>query len=1399
MSRISYPTTTTTTCTTLASTLISSSQKPLYLLSFSNQLYTARATNLSVTILTESSVTVTTHLTQGNANLPSTTVTIPGGFTGIITIPPLDGDSLSPSGLVRLTVSGYQGEQLIFSNSTWLTVSRRNVSSSVQTDRVRYRPGQTVQIRIASLQLDNRPYRGPMEISVLDSGGNITQRWDSQGSYLGIVSKEFLLSQSSALGQWAVVTTTNGLTSKKEFMVENSDPPMFDLLLKTAPEILVGEDISGTVRTKTLRGKIIFGTLSVNVTCMSPSTAPEQQFLIINKEIRGTAQFFFSKSSLASLYEHGDEDITLNITASVTETSTGFTVKRVVAVRALQNTFKLQFRDFPQVLKPSLSFFAKLEISRFDRMSLSPPVLLNSVSVVVVQKTSHADDQTETTTLPVVGGGFALIRFTLQAHIQELIINATFMSSKKTLNLFSKFPSASDSYVQIEPSSFLPAQIGSSHELNMEATFQLAELHYVVSARGQVFTAGTLVASSSLLLTPMMPWFPEVCVTVYCVLPDGEVISDTLLVPIQPPNHVSLKWNEDFLRPGDQVSLTVTVQAPRSQVLILVTGGTPEAQLPLGDWLSNRDTVVHVHSSFTLCCIITTSLHHRGKPFQRVEQWSHWTDQGSPVTWLYLSTNVSDTTWVSPSFTVPDSIHSWRAEALVMSDDLGLGFSRSLTATPPRLKVSQGDLTLFMDFPERVIRGEEIVLEIYVINHLQWDTEVILLVEHNEAFEFVLAVDADLSVANARKVTVGSQSSVSALFPIRPLALGEMEISAAVLSAESSESLVQTVLVKPEGVARSFSQTLFLELAPDTNSNSRTISFSFPPDVVPGSQRVHVAVVGDILALSIGGLESLVSLPRGCGEQNLVSFAPSVSILKYLEFLDNAQIRTRALTILEEGYQKELSYQRDDGSFSAFGVRDSSGSTWLTAFVLRTLLRAQPYMLVNQGVVSQAASWLVTNQGPGGDFAEAGRVIHTEMRRCQDNCPAALTAFVVMALLEYQTYAAVYESNVARAVAYLESVVLSTTGNYTLCLMAYALALDNRPAAGSVLAELSRRANFQDGDRWRSSDEPRAEGEWQARSAEVEMVSYVLLALSRVGSVVEGFPLMRWLSQQRNPLGGYGSTQDTVVAIQALADYAAIIEAHAINLSVQLSASSMMGVSHFIINSTNYQLYHSKEINADQNVSIDLYMEGRGFAHFQMNVLYNVESARYSTEMLPVGVEAFSLDVEVLDDQGDPDHMVLSICTGLLRMDGVNQTGMVIVDMGLLSGFILVPEAAAPVDPIRKVETAPGRVILYLDSLTLVKVCIGVPLLRRHKVARVQNATVHVYDYYEPGRGAMRTYNSELMKAMDSCSFCGSDCSRCRAGISLVSSSTTFLHSFSSATYSLGCSFAIMTLLFVKT
>lgn len=61
-----------------------------------------------------------------------------------------------------------------------------------------------------------------------------------------------------------------------------------------------------------------------------------------------------------------------------------------------------------------------------------------------------------------------------------------------------------------------------------------------VSSRVQVLAAGTST-SSSFSLMPTLSWSPEACVTVYSILPSGEVVCDTAHVTIDRHGNVLLR------------------------------------------------------------------------------------------------------------------------------------------------------------------------------------------------------------------------------------------------------------------------------------------------------------------------------------------------------------------------------------------------------------------------------------------------------------------------------------------------------------------------------------------------------------------------------------------------------------------------------------------------------------------------------------------------------------------------------------------------------------------------------------------------------------------------------------------------------------------------------------------
>ena len=77
-----------------------------------------------------------------------------------------------------------------------------------------------------------------------------------------------------------------------------------------------------------------------------------------------------------------------------------------------------------------------------------------------------------------------------------------------------------------------------------------------------------------------------------------------------------------------------------------------------------------------------------------------------------------------------------------------------------------------------------------------------------------------------------------------------------------------------------------------------------------------------------------------------------------------------------------LRYKHSDGSYSAFGQSDKSGSTWLTAFVAKCFIFARELRpeLVEEKIIDQALDFLVKQQNSNGSFREPGRVSSTSLQ-----------------------------------------------------------------------------------------------------------------------------------------------------------------------------------------------------------------------------------------------------------------------------------------------------------------------------------------------------------------------------------------------------------------------------------
>ncbi|KAF7653469.1 hypothetical protein LDENG_00082300 [Lucifuga dentata] len=1104
----------------------------------------------------------------------------------------------------------------------------------------------------------------------------------------------------------------------------------------------------------------------------------------------------------------------ITIIASVAEYVTGVKYNSTAKVKVATHRYKLRFIDHPKTLKPSLDFNVTLKLSTYNDELLT---LEDQTKTVMVSVTQHKNLQWDfwviprmlnesisptqpyyqkDIELPVPADG--LISFTVQTKddIQILYIEASFEDSKETLRLYRNYKSPSYSYLQIHKIPG-PLQVGSQFSLDIQTNFPMVLFYFIVISRGEIVASGQS-ESPWIILEPHADWAPWACIIVYCVLPDGEIVNDVIQLPMTQilQNSVSLSWSEAMKKPAEEVSLKISVEESDSVVWLLVVDKatrstdsdndlTKETVQKKISKYSDSEEEAHSHtmgdpySVFKTCDLVVLTDANLHKSYYEPEILLEIQDSEAvlqtdtanqeprerwifPETWLWNTIDMGASTTAEMTVTVPDSITTWCATAFVMSKTRGLG----LVPMPAKLTVFQ-EFFLSLNLPPFITLGEELLMDIYLYNYLSEALQVIVIVAESDTFEFISSGIEDSFTASTRKVSVGSQSGVSIVIPIRPLVLGEIPISVKGTSSVASDAVRRTILVKPGGLEQLYSNTMLVETSLSDPTFYRHITFTFPADVVEGSRRVEVTAVGDILGPSIKGLESLIKMPYGCGEQNMINFAPNIYILWYLNATGQADQETteRAMSFMRKGYQQELSYQRQDGSFSAFGETDSSGSTWLTAFVLRCFLQARSFIAIDTQVLDRAATWLIWQQKGDGSFGEPGRVIHTELQGGQPDSSVTLTAYVLIALLEDEGFRTRYSSEVTAALVFLETrLALGVSRNYTLSLLTYALALADRYSVDTAMMELIGRAEMRDGvPMWTSSDSGLAKS-WQPHTAVIEMVSYLLLSMNQLGRAVDGLNMVKWLSRQRDDLGGYGSTQNTIVALQALSSFPFVSgshESHTLDLHIMVNQTSATAVS-FHIHSDNYLLYQSQEIEAtDDELYLQVTAEGNGLALLQLNVFYNIKSGelnrrrRYADDD-----EALDLYVELHDDIMMPlPH--LQICTRLSASAGLTQTGMVAMEVDLLSGFCLAQDGVQTNNVTKKVETEPGKVILYLDSVTTEELCVEIPLIVESKVGKVKDATVCIYDYYEPRRKTVRTYRSEKRQEMSVCSFCGGDCSQC--------------------------------------
>uniref|UniRef100_A0A2M4A166 CD109 antigen n=2 Tax=Anopheles triannulatus TaxID=58253 RepID=A0A2M4A166_9DIPT len=1310
-------------------------------------------------------------------------------------------------GSYKLVAEGLSG--LTFKNETALQYQQKSFSVFVQTDKSIYKPGDTVRFRVLVLDPNTKPLAKAtgIDVHINDGKGNRIKQWKNGTLVKGVFESQLTLSAAPVLGGWSINVDVLGTKHNKAFEVDEYVLPKFEVTIES-PGITTFKDgkVKVIVRSKYTYGKPVKGQATVSV-------MPEFRFHYVQPDAKGvvTRKVIPIDGKGSVEFDLRDEvqlqgDYARNVVfeAIVEEDLTGRKQNASTKVMIYDRRYKMELVKSDDNYKPGLPYTAWLKVSHQD----DTPVQ-DQTNPVEVHQSSYRGPAIKTNYTLDENGMAKLVIDTNVSEYGYINLKGYYLGQEFYLNGISKADSDIDSYIRARVLTEVPT-VNEEVVVEVAATVPMKSFTYQLLGRGDVVLSKTVAVPETKVytfkFTATFAMVPRAKLVVFYIAANGDLVSDSKVITFDSelPNFMKVTLSKEQTKPGQMVDITVSTNPDSyvgllgvdQSVLLLKSGNDitkdqvfseleKYEERSYGFYRKKRDAwrSYAEHRDFESVNAVVLSnandppqpmpiLYSFASPVSALSGGGGMVLAGVPAsagsvapqyepaapvrkefpeTWLWQSIaaeRFSGERTIQKK--VPDTITSWIITGFSVNPIYGLG----LTQRPRKLNVF---LPFFVstNLPYSVKRGEVVAIPIVVFNYLEDDLTATVKLENNEQeFEFA---DVENEIIDTSKVepfreknlAVPANSGKTVSFMVKPKKLGHITIKVTATSDVAGDAVERQLLVEPEGLPQYVNKAVFVDLRA-TPEVTKTFEVEIPRNAVPDSTRIEVAVIGDVLGSTIQNLDSLIRMPYGCGEQNMLNFVPNIVVLDYLKATNKltANIESKAKKFMEAGYQRELGYKHKDGSFSAFGENDRSGSTWLTAFVARSFKQAASHITVDESVIDRSLEWLSDHQAPNGSFPEVGVVSHKDMQGGSGS-GVALTAYTLIAFLENFNLVDKYKNTINKAIDYVVRNTEALDDTYALALAAYALQLADHSSKGAILAKLDAKATTDSDTKWwhKPIPESDAKNPWYGKpnSVNVEMSAYGMLTFIEAGLDTDALPVMKWLIGQRNDKGGFQSTQDTVVGLQALAKLAAKISSPNNDVTIAANYAKDMEIR-MIVDSENGMILQKFELpTATRN--IELKATGSGFAVVQLSYKYNMNV----TGEWP----RFVLDPQV-NANTNPDYLHLSVCTSFVPSGGQNVSNMAVMEVSFPSGFTADSDTLPSLENtpyIKKVETkdADTVVVLYFDSLDQRELCPTVSAFRTHKVAKQKPAPVVIYDYYDNSRIARQFYDGPKASLCDIC------------------------------------------------
>lgn len=664
-----------------------------------------------------------------------------------------------------------------------------------------------------------------------------------------------------------------------------------------------------------------------------------------------------------------------------------------------------------------------------------------------------------------------------------------------------------------------------------------------------------------------------------------------------------------------------------------------------------------------------------------------------------------------------DSITSWRLTTLANSAQGALGSATG------QLRCFQ-DFFIDIDLPVALTQGDRVSIPVAVYNYLPQAQKVRLELTKADWFE--------LTGSASHELEIGPNEVDVRYFTITAQKLGAGKILVHGYGSRMSDAIERVVEVEPNGKLLEESKSGRLKAG-----EAVTQELEIPAAAIADASNILVKIYPGIFSQIVEGLDSILRMPFGCFEQTSSATYPNVLVLDYMKSIHrlSPEIRMKAESFINTGYQRLVSFEVPGGGFSWFG--DPPANKILTAFGLMEFYDMSRVHEVDPQLIERTQRWLLSQQQPEGFWQPDEQYLHQEAWARIQNSQLPPTAYINWAL----AYSGCQEEGVKKADAWLRQHAKEAQDPYVLAMLCNALVQgdlvlgsgETTSVTNQALERLLGQAKREKGQMWWET-EMTGITHSSGRHADLEATGMAALALIAAGRAAEAAEVLNYLIAQKDPNGTWHSTQATTLALRALtAAQKGATENIQARVRVEVNGQLLEA---FELTPENAdvlrQIDARRAVKPGKNV-VRLAFEGQGSSLYQIVSKYYVPWERVQPE------EKEALDIQLTYDRTtlSKDDIVTADVTITNKLPAT--TSMIIVDLGLPPGFeVLAEDLENLVEKgLLQRYTLTGRqIICYIEKLTPQQILKFSYRLRAKYPLRAQTPKSRVYEYYNTDRRA---------------------------------------------------------------